>query len=88
VIDEVGRLTLAQAEVVAAALAIAEADPGFEHCRFCGKSTCGPTVAPTSSLYADPEPSPPLLAAWSARSSSSDWAALTHAPPPAGEAGP
>lgn len=35
IIDQVRRLTRGDAERVAAALAVARADPGFEHARFC-----------------------------------------------------
>jgi len=48
VIDEVRRLTRAEAERVAAALAVAKVDTRFEHCRFCievgVRSDCGANV--------------------------------------------
>lgn len=78
VIDEVRRLTRGEAERVAAALAVARADPGFEHARFCievgVRLDCGANVeadmlgavALISEAMPGPRSDEPWASAWEA----------------------
>lgn len=86
VIEEVGKLTLAEAERVAAALVIAKADPAFEHCRFCievgVRLDCGANVESDMldavSRISDAMPGPRDLEPWSSAWEAAVDAACAH----------